>query len=210
MTLQNQIENLNVQVLDMCNIVVTNIEEALKVYQGKKAPFVINDEVVNRYERLIEEMCIDILIRERPYAHDLRQILGVLKLVSDLERIGDHAEDIMYVNNNLLGNNKKRYPEIDKMISKTINMVEKSVASFINLDYELAEKVINEDDIIDNYFASIVKKLTTEKQQTNQEREFAIYNTLVVKYIERIADHAVNISEWVIYIINGVHKGRRI
>lgn len=208
--LTTQLNKLNNLLLEMAKVVENNIREAIKVYQHLEEPFVVNDKIVNRYESLIEEMCIDIIIRERLYASDLRRVLGVLKLISDLERIGDHAEDILKVNLVLTNLKTKRFDDIDKMAEKALEMVTNSIKCFITSDYSLALQTIEDDNIIDEYFKNILDRLTNLKDNTKISYEFAIYTTLVVKYLERIADHAVNIAEWVIYIIDGTHKEFKI
>ena len=206
MQIDKEIENLNINLIKMCDVVCKNIKEAFEAYQRENEVAYINDDVVNQYERLIEELCLDILIRQRPYSKDLRTIIGILKLVSDLERIGDHAEDIMEFTKKLIKEEDVLCVEVSQMVSICLDMVNNSILSYTNKDLELAKRVINNDDIIDRMYEEAVLRLIDKKST----RSFAIYTTLVVKYIERICDHCVNIAEWVIYMINGFYKDKKI
>lgn len=210
MQLMREIEHLNQMLLKMADVVQNNINMAFDVYKNHTEIIAINDDIVDQYERLIEEICLDILIKERPYAKDLREVSGILKLIADLERIGDHAEDIMEFNCKLKDIDIPQIPEIADMVLKTLVMVASAIESFIKKDMLLAEKVIKADDEVDQYYTNIISKLVVVHDDEKNWLPFAIYTTLVVKYIERIADHAVNIAEWVVYIINGFHKDKKI
>lgn len=210
MQLIREIEHLNQMLLKMADVVQNNIQMAFDVYKNHKEIIAINDDIVDQYERLIEEICLDILIKERPYAKDLREVSGILKLIADLERIGDHAEDIMEFNCKLKDMDIPQIPEITDMLSTTLTMVISAIESFIKKDIAIAEEVIQTDDVVDQYYSKIISELVVVYEDEKNWLPFAIYTTLVVKYIERIADHAVNIAEWVIYIINGFHKDKKI
>lgn len=207
MQLLSEIDNLNQMLIKMSEVVSSNIERSILAYENESI-CEINDDIVDQYERLIEEICLDILVKERPYAKDLRIVSGILKLVSDLERIGDHAEDIMEFNKRLRKTEMPRYKKIDDMVNETLYMVKESIKSYLTLDINKAKEIINHDDIIDEIYDDVINRLIEEPQNGNNE--FVIYTTLIVKYMERIADHAVNIAEWVIYIDNGFHKDRKI
>lgn len=204
--LDKEIEELNVNLIKMCDLVCKNIKESFDAYQRKNEIAFINDDVVDQYERLIEELCLDILIKERPYSKDLRIISGILKLVSDLERIGDHAEDIMEFTQKLLKEEDVLCDEVSEMLDICLKMVNDSIISYINKDFELAKKVIDQDDVIDRMYIEAIERLIVK----DCSRSFAIYTTLVVKYIERICDHSVNIAEWVVYIGSGFYKDKKI
>lgn len=206
MQLIKEIENLNQTVLKMVDVVLNNLNTAFSSYKKETAVEIINDDLVDKYERLIEELCLDILIKERPYSKDLRVISGVLKLVSDLERIGDHSEDIMEFTSKLKSTSEDVLEDVDKMVETCLNMVMESIQAYINMDIEKANIVIRTDDIVDYMYNELLEKLI----QCKSSREYAIYTTLVIKYIERVADHAVNIAEWVIYIANGYYKDKKI
>ncbi len=211
MKLVDEIENLKQMVLKMSDVVVDNINLSINNYLGKNED-IVNDDIVDKFERLIEEMCLTILLRERPYASDLKQVTGILKLVTDLERIGDHAEDIITFSNKLKGVQgiTKHLESIDKLAQYVIDMLKKSVSSYINSDVKLAQEVIDADDYVDKTYESIVEELAHPDKEDEFYLPFAIYSTLVVKYLERIADHSVNIGEWVIYIESGFYKDKKI
>ena len=210
MQLEKELENLKQMLLKMGDVVVDNITQAMNVFINNDELTTINDDIVDQYERLIEEICINILLRERPYASDLKQVTGILKLVADVERIGDHAEDVMNFSTKLKDIPKKHSQSIDNLAKYVLQMLKNSILSYINSDLELANEVIKQDDYVDQKYLEIVEELA-HPQDCNQEYvPFAIYTTLVVKYLERIADHSVNIAEWVIYMINGYHKDKKI
>lgn len=204
--IQKEIENVNQTVLKMSDVVLSNLKKAFSSYKKESPIETINDDLVDQYERLIEELCLDILVKERLYSKDLRVISGILKLVSDLERIGDHAEDVMEFTSKLHNEEENVCKEVDQMVEIVLNMVIDSINSYINIDTKKAQEVIKMDDTIDKMYYEAVERLI-KKDST---RSYAIYTTLVVKYLERIADHAVNISEWVIYIANGYYKDKQI
>lgn len=210
MSLEKKIEDLKEVLLKMSDSVVFNIEEAINFYLGKETANEINDDLVDQYERLIEEMCINILLKERPFARDLKEVTGILKLVSDVERIGDHAEDIYDFAKRLVNCNCQKCKEIEPLTIYVIQMIKKAVKSYIDLDYNLASEVIKDDDYVDKKYLEIIESLSNEKQADKNYLQFAIYTTLVVKYLERIADHSVNIAEWVGYIISGYYKDKMI
>ncbi|MGM9969070.1 MAG: phosphate signaling complex protein PhoU [Anaeroplasma sp.] len=212
MKLEQEIEHLIQMLLKMADAVENNLRDAINVYYqyDSKKIDLVNDDVVDLYERLIEEMCLNIMLRERPYAKDLRIVSGILKLVADLERLGDHAEDIVDFSKKLIECDKHQIPDLDKAITISLKMVHNSVLSFVNKDVNLAKEVINTDDEVDSLYDTLLKYIIKENENKTFSSSFAIYNTLVIKYIERIADHAVNVAEWVIYILSGYHKDKQI
>ena len=212
MHLDKELENLNIMLLKMADVVQKNIMESFTLYKDKTDAnsLTINDDIVDQYERLIEEICLNIILKERPYAKDLRKVSGILKMVADLERIGDHAEDIFEFNNKLKKYERVKVQQIEDMVTTALSMVNDSIMSFIKVDVELAKDVINRDDIVDKSYDELITYLIEENKQGKLSSAYAIYTTLVIKYVERIADHAVNIAEWVIYIISGFHKDKRI
>ena len=210
MNLQEEIESLKLLVVKMSDAVVTNITDAINYYLGKELNHKINDDVVDQYERLVEEMCVNILLRERPFAKDLKEVTGVLKLVSDLERIGDHAEDIYEFSEILKPYNEQKIIEIEGLSIYVMKMINKAIHAYVTKDSDLAKEVINDDDYVDNKYMEIINKLASKENVNQEYLPFAIYTTLVVKYLERIADHSVNIAEWVVYISSGYYKDKMI
>ncbi|MDD3192170.1 MAG: phosphate signaling complex protein PhoU [Bacilli bacterium] len=210
MLLDQELDYLNQMLLKMADQVQKNILEAFLSYKTNDDYLVVNDDVVDQYERLVEEICLNLMLKERLYARDLKKVTGILKMVSDLERIGDHAEDIMELNIKYHHPDRLDYDKIENMVTVSMAMVQDAIKSFVHEDLILAQDVIARDNQVDNDYEDVIQYIV--ESMTNQKAgpELAIYTTLVVKYIERIADHAVNIAEWAIYIINGVHKDKRI
>lgn len=212
MNLREEMESLNQLVLKMSDAVVTNITEAINYYLEKCDHVEINDDLIDQYERLVEEMCVNILLKERPFAKDLKEVTGVLKLVSDLERIGDHAEDIYDFATKLIGYKEKeeKNAEIENLSVFVMQMINRAIKAYIEKDYNLAKEVIADDDYVDEKYLEIIGNLRNKENIDKDYLSFAIYTTLVVKYLERIADHSVNIAEWVVYISSGYYKDKMI
>lgn len=213
MSLQNELDYLNQLILRMADIVLENLHEAFDCYLNYDSSINyddINDDIVDAKERAIEEECINIMLRERPYSRDLRRVSGILKLVADLERLGDHAEDVMSFARKLENVERHQITEINSMIDTAMSMVDDSIKSFVAGNVELARNVIDRDDIVDRKYDELIDTIISFTKNDDVSSKFAIYTTLVVKYIERIADHAVNISEWVVYIESGYHKDKQI
>ncbi|MGN0165167.1 MAG: phosphate signaling complex protein PhoU [Lachnospiraceae bacterium] len=163
----------------------------------------IEDEI-NSMERKIENMCMKLLLRQQPVARDLRQISSALKMISDMERIGDQALDIAEVSK-FINKNKGQYKRLEQMADMTIDMVTQAIDSFVKKDLELARMVMKADDSLDNLFITI-KSAVIENISTNKaDGEYLADVLMVAKYFERIGDHAVNIAEWVEYSITGQH-----
>ena len=211
MNLIRGLEYLENSMMHMAVLVVKNLELAFDSYlnySDKEYP--VNDDIVDNLERMIEGECMHLLLTERPFARDLRKVSGILKLISDLERLGDHAEDVLEFALKLKNTEKHTNDEINQIVEITLNMVKDSIDSYIKQDINLAQTVIDRDDIIDKMYAELIDNIIKMSNEGTCSSSFAVYTTLVVKYIERIADHAVNIAEWVIYIISGFHKDKKI
>lgn len=211
MKLEEEIDHLCQMTVKMSEQVIENLKNALDIYYNfdEKKLDLINDDIVDLHERLIEETCLNIMLRERPYARDLRMVSGILKCVEDVERLGDHAEDIRDFAVKLKNEAHHEIAELDQAIDVTIKMVNDSVQSFVNKDIKLANDVIKRDDIVDELYEQCLSTII-ENDKKEYSSEFSVYTTLIVKYIERIADHAVNISEWVVYILSGYYKDKQI
>ena len=164
------------------------------------------DAEIDRMERDIESLCLKLLLQQQPVARDLRQISAALKMITDMERIGDQAEDICEIIPFLKGRSGQSCGDIDKMAAATIKMVTDSVSAFVHKDIELAESVIAYDDVVDDFFEKVKNDLITMITQNPQDREYALDLLMIAKYFERIGDHAVNIAEWVVFAVTGIHK----
>lgn len=170
---------------------------------AKVAP--ISSEIDHK-ERDIESRCLKLLLQQQPVARDLRQISAALKMITDMERIGDQAEDIAEIITCLNGRTANESAHIHDMAKETIKMVTKSVDAFVCQDVELAKSVIGLDDTVDNYFISAKNKLIEIIAANPTDGEYALDLLMITKYFERIGDHAVNIAEWVIFSVTGIHK----
>ena len=165
------------------------------------------DEEINQKEKDIESLCLKLLLQQQPVAKDLRLISTALKMITDMERIGDQAADIAEISITLSGtpylNELEHIPQMAEAAAK---MVTDSIDAFVKKDLVLANKVIEYDDVVDDFFdkvkTDLIELLRTDK--TNGER--AIDLLMVAKYLERIGDHAVNIAEWVMFSITGKHN----
>lgn len=161
---------------------------------------------IDQKERDIESRCLKLLLQQQPVAKDLRQISAALKMITDMERIGDQAEDIAEIIPYLNGRTAEECEQIRFMAKEAVRMVTDSIDAYVKRDVELARAVIEHDDIVDDYFAE-AKQLLIELVTSNPEDgEYAIDLLMISKYLERIGDHATNIAEWVIFSVTGIHK----
>ena len=164
------------------------------------------DAEIDRKEREIESLCLKLLLQQQPVARDLRQISAALKMITDMERIGDQAEDIAEIVRFLGGRGAEHGGLLREMARSTIKMVTESVDAYVKHDTALAEKVIAEDDVVDDYFARVKKALIDRIADDPADGGFALDLLMIAKYFERIGDHATNIAEWVIFSVTGEHK----
>jgi len=163
------------------------------------------DNEIDQKERDIESLCLKLLLQQQPVARDLRQISAALKMITDMERIGDQAEDIVEITTFLNGHVPPETLPIYKMEQATIKMVTDSVDAYVNKDLDLAKAVIDYDDIVDNCFNEMKSDLIRTISENPKDGEYALDLLMISKYFERIGDHAVNIAEWVQFSILGCH-----
>lgn len=161
---------------------------------------------IDRKERTIETLCLKLLLQQQPVASDLRQISAALKMITDMERIGDQAEDIAEIIPFVENRPVKTDSLLHEMAEAAINMVTESVDAFVGQNVGLAKKVISDDDIVDHYFTQIKQTLITEMIDHPKDGECSIDLLMIAKYFERIGDHATNIAEWVVFSVTGNHK----
>lgn len=166
------------------------------------------DENVNRFEKEIEQRALRIIIKYQPVANDLRDVTGALKMITDIERIGDQAADIASVF--LKIGEAVKDDDLSAMFAHVADMATAAVNAFVNGDRKLAEKTIALDDRSDEMFASIKDKMCERLKSRPKEAEKIIYIMMIAKYLERIGDHAVNICEWAVFVKTGVYKGSEI
>ncbi|MDD6305675.1 MAG: phosphate signaling complex protein PhoU [Clostridiales bacterium] len=209
-----QLLELNNQLIQMGSLIEQAIEmgiSALIKQDVEKAKQAMKfDEEIDHQEREIESLCMKLLLQQQPVARDLRLISAALKMITDMERIGDHASDISEMT--ILMSGSKYEGEqisidlIKDMAKETTDMVIKSVDAFVNKDMELARWVIERDDVVDDLFSDYRKQLIEKINENVKNGEQATDMLMVAKYFERIGDHATNIAEWVIYSITGEHE----
>lgn len=207
--IDKELENLNILLIQMCDVVNNNISQSIADIIQFDKNREVNDKIVDDYEKLIENKCIEIIISNQPVAKDLRLITGILKIITDLERIGDHAEDILKYSKKL---NECKIYRRDRLIemSKIANkMVLNAIESFIKMDLNQANEVIEMDDQLDFLYDDIRFDLIKLGKNDSSYTDTIVYSILISKYLERIGDHAVNIAEWVIYVIKGFHKEKK-
>ena len=155
---------------------------------------------LDQKERDVEALCLKLLLQQQPVARDLRQISAALKMITDMERIGDQAEDIAEITAYLGGYQGRETEQIQAMAAEAI------VDAFVRRDMALAQAVLDHDDIVDGYFTKVKQSLIAMIAQNGDVGEYPLDLLMIAKYFERIGDHATNIAEWVIFSITGVHK----
>ncbi len=160
---------------------------------------------IDEMERSIETVCMRLLLRQQPVARDLRFISAALKIITDLERIGDQAEDIVEILPQIHGDTQENRQKIRDMAKHAMSMVNQSVDAYIRQDVTLAKAVLIHDDIVDGDFVQIKKELIQAIARNPEQGEDTLDLLMIAKYFERIADHATNVAEWVIYGVTGTH-----
>ena len=205
-----QLYELNREIIEMgamCEEAIASAAKALTTGDLSLADKVrTNGAAIDQTERDIEGRCMKLLLHQQPVARDLRLISAALKLITDMERIGDQAEDIAEIVTFLNGRTMEGMELIEEMARATIEMVTESVDAFVKKDVDLAKKVIDKDDIVDDYFSRAKCGIITLLTENHADGEFALDLLMISKYFERIGDHATNIAEWVIYSVTGTHK----
>ena len=205
-----QLFELNREIIEMgamCEEAIASAVKALTTGDMELAGKVkANSGAIDQMERDIEGRCMKLLLHQQPVARDLRLISAALKMITDMERIGDQAEDIAEIVTFLNGRTMEGMELIEEMARETIEMVTASVDAFVKKDVELAKKVIKQDDIVDDYFSRVKCGIISLITENHADGEFALDLLMISKYFERIGDHATNIAEWVIYSVTGTHK----
>ena len=205
-----QLTLLNDMLVDMGVMVEKAIDRAIKAvisYDKKKAKKAIKvDREIDSKEKEIETLCLRLLLMQQPVARDLRFISAALKMITDMERIGDQAADISEIARFFIGKNYTIALEtIPLMAEATAKMVTDSIDAFVQRDLELAQKVIDYDDVVDDLFEKVKHDVIELIQEDRTNGEQAIDIIMIAKYFERIGDHATNIAEWVMFAITGKH-----
>lgn len=201
-----QLEQLNVELIKMgalCEEAISAATKALlerDLQLGERARVLEQDK-----ERDIENQCMKLLLRQQPVAGDLRAVSAALRMISDMERIGDQASDIAEIARDMEESRLRRKVPVAEMARAAIGMVTDSVDAFVRGDLELAHNVLREDDQVDRLFLQVREELIT-LIAAGENGSVCLDLLMVAKYFERIGDHAVNIAEWVEYSLTGTHK----
>lgn len=208
---EEQLALLNKELIEMgamCEEVISLAVKALVDGDNRLTKSVEEqDGEIDRMERDIETLCLKLLLQQQPVARDLRQISAALKMITDMERIGDQASDIVEIIPFLHGRTGAECDKIRLMAIETIRMVTDSVDAYVRQDIDLANAVIAHDDVVDDYFDQVKHSLIDMITANVADGEYAIDLLMIAKYFERIGDHATNIAEWVVFSVTGIHKG---
>ena len=191
---------------ELCETAIAKATQALKDGNMEQAKIIIEeDEEIDQLEKDIERLCLKLLLQQQPVAKDLRRISAALKMITDMERIGDQTSDIAEIIISSRG--VAATDVIGTMASEVSKMVRDSVTAYVNRDLELAQNVMKADDEIDQYFEEVRDEMIEFIKEEKGENGKRIFDLIMVtKYLERIGDHATNIAEWVEFSITGVHK----
>ncbi len=210
-----QLEKLNQELIRMGALCETAIDAATTALGDKNVQLAKNaialDSEIDQAERDIEALCLKLLLQQQPVARDLRQISSALKMITDLERIGDQAADISEIVLTMtLEPYVKKVEHILEMSQATRHMVSTSVDAYVKKDLDLAKSVIEYDDVVDGLFATIKQELIQLIAADPSCGEQALNFLMIAKYFERIGDHATNLAEWVEFSILGYHIKDRV
>ena len=205
-----QLRSLNtglIEMGEMCETVITMATDALINNNQEGAAGVATlDSDIDHKEREIESLCLKLLLQQQPVARDLRQISAALKMITDMERIGDQAADIAelvrYINGDAIVNSTK----IGEMAKDVIYMVTESVNAYVQKDVSMAQSIIKYDDEVDRLFEELKREIMGIISSGSESAEMAVDLLMIAKYLERIGDHATNIAEWAVFSVTGVHK----
>ena len=205
-----QLELLNEQLTrmgELCELAINRVTKALvegNLEQAKKV--MAADEEIDQMEKDIERLCLKLLLQQQPVARDLRQISAALKMITDMERIGDQTADIAEIIISAGMSEAGDVKKIEEMSAGVARMVNDSVTAYVERDLELARKVMEADDNIDRLFDDIRGSIINLIAEGNRGEQ-GVDLIMIAKYLERIGDHATTLAEWVEFSITGVHKG---
>lgn len=206
---EEQLEELHKEVTEMGNLCEQAISLAASVLLGgnaEEAKKVFGkDALIDRKEREIEDLCMRLFLHQQPVARDLRSVSAALKMVSDMERIGDQASDIAELSRWIKDDSFMNKVSLGEMAKETKQMVVDSVEAFVKNDEDLVKQVIKADDRVDALFDQVKEEIVGLIKEKGIDAKESLDLLMAAKYFERIGDHAVNIAEWVEYSITGVH-----
>lgn len=209
-----QLALLNVELIKMgslCELAITNAIKGLMDDNSELLRIARDtDAEIDEKEREIEGLCLKLLLQQQPVAKDLRAISSALKMISDMERIGDQASDVAEIARYIKGDEAKDHTHLKLMADAVTVMVAESIKSFVDRDLTLAHKVMADDDIVDKYFDEVKDDLIRLVRSEEVSAELCLDLLMIAKYFERIGDHAVNIAEWVEFSITGEHLSEEL
>ncbi|MBR3706692.1 MAG: phosphate signaling complex protein PhoU [Firmicutes bacterium] len=204
-----QLENLNNELVTMGALCEDAITSAIRALFEKNMEMAAKaretERQIDQMEKDIESMCMRLLLQQHPVARDLRVISSALKMISDMERIGDQAADIAEISKYLMETEIPDAIHLRRMSDYAAGMVTRSINSFVNQDLDMARQVILDDDEVDSDFELIRESLIQAVRERTVDGEFLLDVLMIAKYIERVGDHATNLAEWVVYSITGAH-----
>ena len=202
-----QLNLLSREMTEMGNMCKAAIEQAMEaLFSGDMDAaknVILGEEQIDQKEKDIESLCMKLLLRQQPVASDLRTISAALKMISDMERIGDQSEDIAEIVEYMEADAIPQEENLKSMAQRTVDMVIHSIEAFVVCDESMASEVIEADDEVDDYFLKVKEDLIIMIADSPEEGGLYIDLMMIAKYLERIADHATNIAEWVVYGITG-------
>ena len=204
---EEQLYMLNQKLIQMGQAIERNIRDAINALVNgnveKANQIIVADDDIDKMQREIENICVGLLIQQQPVAKDLRLITAAMKMVTDMERIGDHAVDISEMTEFLSEHEMNdRFNTLKKMASEATVMLIKSIDAFTEKNAEIAKSVIEYDDVVDALFVNVKEELITLVLENPDEGEAGLDILMIAKYLERIGDHATNIAEWVLYSLD--------
>jgi len=210
-----ELEALNLDLIRMGSAAEIAIAQAMQALdtcdEGLAKKVIENDDNIDDMARHIESRSMKLIMKQQPVAGDLRIISAALKMITDLERIGDQAADIAEIAIVLCKNPLRQKPEyIGEMEKKAVEMVRAAVDSYVKMSGPLAENVIQMDDLQDGLFNNAKNALMDMALEDRNDIDYVVDYLLIIKYLERISDHAENIADWTLFAINGTHKNERI
>ena len=205
-----QLETLHIELIKMGALCAEAVTAAICALE-KNDPAMLDkvfeaDSEIDQKESDIERLCMKLLLQQQPVATDLRVISSALKMITDMERVGDQASDIAEISRFIITGGPGINEDIKKMAKEAVKMVTDSVDSFVKKDLELARKVIAYDDVVDKWFATMKTEVIDMISKDSTKGEYSIDLLMIAKYLERIGDHATNIAEWVEFSITGTRS----
>ena len=207
---QEQLWNLNQELIQMgaaCEEIIDLASKALTDYSQALAEETAHvGATIDESERTIETICLKLLLRQQPVAGDLRQISAAMKMITDMERIGDQAEDIVDLIPKMHRAPEEHSSQIEEMAKAAKYMVNQAVDAYVRQDLSLAKQVMEYDDVVDSFFNQIKTDILTRIAQKPTEGEYALDLLMIAKYFERIGDHCTHIAEWVEFSVTGIHR----